>query len=119
MNSDEALGTFSGVVIEGSKRARALGYPTVNIVFNEPEIAGVYAAIIRIDKTIYHGAAFADPTRKLLEAYAFGLNEEVYGRTVSIELKHKIRDSKRYEDDEELKEAIAQDIENVREYFHI
>lgn len=111
--------TFTGIVIEGSKRARALGYPTVNIVFNEPDITGVYAAIVRIDKTLYHGAAFADPSRKLLEAYVFGLNEDVYGRTVSIELKHKIRDSVRYEDDDVLKEAIRSDVLGVREYFHL
>ncbi|MDB5237972.1 MAG: riboflavin biosynthesis protein RibF [Candidatus Kaiserbacteria bacterium] len=113
------MGTFSGIVIEGSKRARALGYPTVNIVLKEAGISGVYAAIVRIDKTIYHGAAFADPSRSLLEANVFGLTEEVYGRTVSIELKQKIRDSVRYERDELLKEAIRADVLAVREYFHV
>lgn len=113
------MSTYTGVVIEGSKRARALGYPTVNIAFTEESVSGVYAAIVRIDKTLYHGAAFADPSRSLLEAHVFGLSEEVYGRTVSIELKQKIRESKRYLNDDELKEAIRSDVAAVREYFHI
>ncbi|MFA7309425.1 MAG: riboflavin kinase [Candidatus Paceibacterota bacterium] len=108
---------FHGMVIEGSKRARSLGYPTVNIALQDGRVSGVYAALVRIEKTIYRAAAFADPERDILEAYVFGLSEEMYGREVSIELTHKIRDTRTFESDDLLKQAIAADVAAVRDHF--
>jgi len=108
---------YKGMVQEGSKRARALGYPTVNITQDDPSVSGVYAAVVRIDKTIYHAVAFADPLRKLLEAHVFGLSEGVYGRQLSIELVEKIRETATFPDDVALKSAIEDDIAKAREYF--
>ncbi len=112
------MNTFKGIVQEGSKRARALGYPTANIKQDDRSISGVYAAIVRIDKAMYHAVAFADPARQLLEAHIFGVNESMYGRNMSIELMQKIRETVRFEDDEALRLAIEEDIAKVREYFN-
>ncbi len=113
------MNTFVGIVQKGAERARALGYPTVNIALDDADVSGVYAALVRIEKTMYHAAAFADPSRKLLEAHVFGLTEEMYGRQISVELKEKIRDAVEFSDDELLKAAIAGDIAKVREYFKV
>lgn len=111
------MNVFSGIVQKGMRRGRELGYPTINIPLEDHTISGVYAAIVRIDKTLHHAAAFADPDRKLLEAHIFGLDEELYGRQVSIELKHKIRDGRIFENDELLKSSIAEDLSQVKNYF--
>lgn len=111
------MSTFNGIVQQGAKRGRGLGYPTINIPLEDATVTGVYAAIVRIDKTLYHAAAFADPSRKLLEAHLFGFAEEVYGRQATIELKDKIRDAQRFDDDDLLKKAIAEDVTQVRNYF--
>lgn len=112
------MNIYKGIVQEGSKRARTLGYPTANIKQDDPSVSGVYAAIVRIDKAMYHAAAFADPARQLLEAHIFGLSEPMYGRNMSIELVEKIRETAQFENDEALRLAIEGDIAKVREYFN-
>ena len=111
------MNTYTGIVREGSKRAGLLGYPTVNIALTDADTSGVYAALVRIGNTIYHAVAFADPSRNLLEAHVFGFSEEMYGREVSIELVKKIRETLILENDDLLKQAIADDIAKVQKYF--
>ena len=108
---------FKGIVQRGAQRGSALGYPTINIELKATDVSGVYAALVRIDKTIHRAAAFADPSRHILEAYIFGISEMLYGREVTIELKHKIRETGKFENDELLKKAIAADITAIQEYF--
>ena len=111
------MSIFKGVVQKGAQRGAALGYPTINIPLTDQEVSGVYAALVRIDKTLHHAAAFADQKRHILEAHIFGISDVLYGREVSIELKQKIRDTAVYENAELLKAAIAKDITEIQEYF--
>ncbi|MBI5645218.1 riboflavin kinase [Candidatus Kaiserbacteria bacterium] len=110
---------YSGVVQEGSKRARELGYPTINIVLDDTNVSGVYIALVRIGSEEYKAAAFADPKRKLLEAYLLDTSTDLYGREAEIELLKHVRDTEIFGDDELLKAAIEDDVKSVREYFHI
>lgn len=104
---------YTGIVQEGSKRARALGYPTVNIVYTGSE-TGVYAGNVLHDGTAYPAAAFADPERGVLEAHILDHHADLYGEIVSIELLEKIRDSRTFENDDALKAAIAADVAKIR-----
>jgi riboflavin kinase/FMN adenylyltransferase len=107
---------YSGTVEHGSKRAAALGYPTINIKL-EDSVSGVYAAKVYADGKEYRAAAFADPSRKLLEAHLIDFSGDLYGRDATIELHEKLRDSKTFTDDDSLKAAIDDDVAKVREYF--
>lgn len=112
--------SFSGIVQRGSRRATALGYPTINLAVDNPELSGVYAARVTLPGgVVKEAAAFADPSRALLEAHVFGLSEELYGKEATIELHKKIREGRAFESDEALKAAIARDVADVREYFHL
>lgn len=107
---------FTGVVQRGTKRAAELGFPTINIPLDE-DISGVFAAEVLIDARRYPAAAFADRTRKLLEAHVLDQRFDMYGKKVSIVLLKKIRESAVFADDDALREAIADDVEKVRSYF--
>lgn len=109
--------TYTGIIQKGVKRASALGFPTINIPIGDGDVSGIYAAHVKIDGEEYIAAAFADPQRKILEAYLLDFSpRELYGGEVSIELLKKIRDSKTFGNDTGLRAAIADDIEKVREF---
>lgn len=108
---------FEGEIVHGSKRAAALGYPTVNVIAATRGITGIYAADVEIGDALYRAAAYADPARGIIEAHCFGLAEDVYGKHARITLVRKIRESAVFTDEHDLKVAIASDIEAVRAYF--
>ena len=109
--------SYTGIVEQGSKRASALGYPTINISLEEVGISGVYAARVQIGGQTHVAAAFADPARKTLEAHVLDFSDNLYGKEVVIDLCWKIRESEEFPDDDALRTAIAHDIAKVQEYF--
>ena len=110
---------FSGVVQKGTRRAAELGFPTVNIPLENAGVSGVYASRVKVGVQEYGAAAFADPERKVLEAYLLDFAGDLYGKEITIELHDKIRDSQQFSDDSMLRSAIANDVAKVREHFHI
>lgn len=113
-----AMQKIHGVVQMGAKRGRALGYPTINLSLEKSTVSGIYAALAYVDGGApYLAAVFADPTRGIIEAHLLDFRGEIYGLDATIELHEKIRDTKRFSSDVELKTAIADDIAKVREYF--
>lgn len=106
-----------GAVIRGKRRGTELGFPTVNIAFENATESGVYAARVTFKGKTYSAAAFADPSRSLLEAYLLDFKGDLYDMTIEIELLEKIRDSKVFSSDDELRSAIVADIAAIRTYF--
>lgn len=110
--------TFTGIVQRGSRRATELGYPTINLSYEDKEVSGIYVArVILEDEAPYMAAAFAEQKKGILEAHILDFADELYGLPVTIELYEKLRESEDYADDVKLKAAIAVDIAKVREYF--
>ncbi|OGG63468.1 hypothetical protein A3C21_02110 [Candidatus Kaiserbacteria bacterium RIFCSPHIGHO2_02_FULL_59_21] len=109
--------SFSGVVQKGTKRAASLGYPTVNIPLDDASVSGIYAARVAVGDARYLAAAFADPTRRVLEAHIIDASPDLYGKEITIELIENLRDSATFESDDTLRAAIADDVQKVREYF--
>jgi len=108
---------YSGIVQKGGRRAASFGFPTVNIPLEDTKVAGVYAAKVRIGDQEYEAVAFADQSRRILEAHVLDFTADLYGWNIKIELLKKIRNRKKFKDDEALKRAIAEDITAVRQYF--
>ncbi|MDO8481863.1 MAG: riboflavin kinase [bacterium] len=111
--------SYTGTVQHGSKRATALGFHTLNIPLEGTTFSGIYAAKVKIENAEYRAAAFADPNRKILEAHLLDFSGELYGKEATIELHKKIRESEKFTDDSQLREAIASDVKAVREYFNL
>lgn len=112
-----AMWTYKGIVQEGTKRAAALGFPTVNIALDDPHVSGIYAARVVAHGKSYAAAAFADQTRKVLEAHILDAVLDLYGTKITIELLKKIRDSKNLESDDDLRVAISEDVRKVCAHF--
>ena len=118
---------FSGRVIHGDKRARCLGFPTANLSlarFQCP-LRGVF----QVKVGLYHGNSIARwyagianmgirPTVKglksLCEVHIFDFSNSLYGQRIVVEPVLKIREEKRFESLEQLRQQIVEDVELVK-----
>ena len=107
----------TGIVERGTGRATALGFPTINIPFDNAGITGIYAGRVIIEETSYPAAIYVDQRRHLLEAHLLDFSGELYGSKVGIELHQKLREDAKFDDEASLRAAIADDIQKARRYF--
>jgi riboflavin kinase/FMN adenylyltransferase len=115
-----------GRVVHGNKLGRVLGYPTANIYLHRKAspVMGIYVVKMHgLTKKPLPGVAnigirpTIGGTRSLLEVHIFNFNQSIYGKYVSVEFCHKLRDEERYESLDALKAQIDIDAEQAREYF--
>ena len=122
---------FTGIVVEGKRLGRELGFPTLNIeVNNEHKILpkdGVYAVKVQIQGQHFKGMMNIgqNPTvqnnaeqEKKLEVHIFDFDKEVYGAEVKVFFQKFVRDEKTFSNLEELKSQLIQDEKSVRTYFN-
>lgn len=117
-----------GRVAHGDKRGRLLGFPTANLYLHRKltPITGVYCVkVYGLEPGLVYGVAnvgnrpTVDGTRSLLEVHLFDFQQEIYGQYIRVDFIHKLRDEKRYDSFELLKQQIFKDAEQAREYFGI
>lgn len=117
---------LSGRVAHGEKRGRHLGFPTANLPLRQrPALTGIFAvrvhglgpspragvASLGVRPTIEAGG------RPLLEVFLFDFDESIYGRRVTVEFLHKLRDEEKYDNLAALTEQIRTDVAQARDYF--
>jgi len=108
---------YKGIVQTGPQRGTALGFPTINIALNDTSVSGVYAACVVIEEKEYFAAAFADQDRNLLEAYLLDFSGDLYAKNVEIFLEKKIREAQKFDNDDALRAAIANDVLEIRKFL--
>ena len=113
---------FSATVISGDKRGRELGFPTINQQY--PELLtltrfGVYESRVTVGDKVYIGITNIGirPTFKtekvFSETYIKDFSGDLYGAMVKIELVRFVRDEKRFENETQLRAAIADDAAKI------
>lgn len=115
-----------GRVAHGDKRGRGIGFPTANIHLHRraTPVQGVFAVeMFGIEGEPVPGVAnvgirpTVGGTRTLLEVHLFDFDQNIYGRYVSVDFVHKIRDERRFDSFDELKRQIHQDADAARAFF--
>lgn len=118
---------LSGRVAHGHKRGRIIGFPTANIYLHRKAvpILGVFAVKMyglgnepKLGVANVGNRPTVDGTRSLLEVHLFDFNQDIYGRQVTVEFLHKLRDEKKYDSFELLRQQILRDADNARAYFN-
>ncbi|MGQ3179360.1 MAG: bifunctional riboflavin kinase/FAD synthetase [Blastomonas fulva] len=113
-----------GVVQHGDKNGRLLGYPTANVDMGSylRPMYGVYAVTGHLaDGRVLKGAANLgirpqfDPPKELLEPHFFDFDEDLYGQTIEVALRHFIRPEAKFASMEELTAQIEADCVRARE----
>ncbi|MEO6564429.1 MAG: bifunctional riboflavin kinase/FAD synthetase [Casimicrobiaceae bacterium] len=117
---------ITGRVAHGEKLGRKLGFPTANIELPQrAPFSGIFAVRVRgLSGGPHTGVASLGvrPTikadaRPLLEVFVFDFDEYIYGRRVSVEFVHKLRDEEKYGDLAMLTRQIETDVAQAREFF--
>ncbi|MCC7325427.1 MAG: bifunctional riboflavin kinase/FAD synthetase [Burkholderiales bacterium] len=118
--------TLSGRVAHGDKRGRHLGFPTANIPLRQlPALTGIFAVRIHgLGGAPHSGVAslgvrptVKEDAKPLLEVFVFDFDETIYGRRLTVEFLHKLRDEEKYDDLAALTRQIRADVAQAREYF--
>lgn len=129
--ASEALGrpfTVRGVVIEGDKRGRELGYPTANVPIPPVDAGpadGVYAGwLTRLDTGERYPAAISvgsNPTfegerERRVESYVLDRDDlELYGVEVEVAFTEHLRGQVKFDGVEALLDTMAGDVRRARE----
>jgi FAD synthase len=110
---------LEGVVIEGDRRGRGLGFPTANLQVATGLVVppnGIYAgaalgnrAAVSIGVNPHYGA----PERRI-EAYLLDFDGDLYGELLRVELWRFLREEAAFPDENALVDQIGRDVEDVR-----
>jgi riboflavin kinase/FMN adenylyltransferase len=119
---------IEGVVEPGDRRGRELGYPTANLTLGSylRPAYGIYAVRMRIGEDSDHPGVASlgirptfEPPVELLEAHAFDIDEDLYGRTIEVDLVDYIRPEKKFDDLDSLAAAMRSDEAEARRLLAI
>jgi len=120
-DADKMLGrpyTICGHINHGEKRGRTIGFPTANIHLRRSEtpLRGVYSVTMHSPKygDIVGIANIGfrptvDGKHVQLEVHLFDFDESIYGEHICVSFQHKIRDEKKFDSFEDLKQQILID----------
>ena len=120
--------SIMSTVIHGEKKARKIGFRTANLKINSYcDIRfGVYAVEIKLPKEMskdkFYGIAnygvkpTFDKKNPILEVHIFNFNEDIYGKKIKVIFLKFIREEKKFESVEKLKDQIIKDINLVKNY---
>ncbi|MGI9558403.1 MAG: bifunctional riboflavin kinase/FAD synthetase [Thermodesulfobacteriota bacterium] len=113
-----------GVVTEGEKRGREIGFPTVNLE-TEWEILpkpGVYATRTKVDGDVMRESITNIGNRPtfggggtVMESHLLDTSGDFYGRGATVEFVRRVRDERKFGSGSELASQIEKDIKRVRE----
>jgi riboflavin kinase/FMN adenylyltransferase len=117
---------IDGVVVEGAKRGRELGFPTANLSTENDLVppTGVYATALDLGGTRWPSITnvgvrptFESAGAVTVETHVLGLQRDIYGAAVSLSFVQRLRDERRFPDVDALKEQIEADIRRARRLF--
>ncbi len=115
--------SFKGVVVEGDKRGRELGYPTANIKPEDedkllPQI-GIYASTVEVNGSLYKALlsigkrpTFYNEGSIVPEVYIYDFNDNIYGKKIKLNVIQKLRGEEKFNSAEELINQMNIDKEN-------
>ena len=117
---------IDGAVMHGDERGRAIGFPTANLC-TENELLpphGVYATTARVAGVVYPSVTNVgvrptvdDSGRTFVETHVFDFNRDLYGTTLRVGFVQRLRDERRFDSLDALREQIGADCQHARALF--
>jgi len=112
---------ISGIVSDGQRLGRKLGYPTANLVVKDVEKKipsnGVYSCWVMIDGMRYLGmlnighrpTIIEDPNKETIEVHILNFDQDIYGKEITLEIVKKLRNEQKFPDLKSLKKQLDKD----------
>lgn len=123
-DANKMLGTeyyIDGIVIQGKKIGRELGFPTINMKpDNQILPEGVFKTQVKIDNRIFDSITNIGfcPTfygqEKRVESHVFGFDKIIYNKKVRIFFEKKIRNEVKFNSEKSLAKQIEKDIRSLK-----
>jgi len=119
---------MAGRVAHGEKLGRELGFPTANIHIHRKvtPLHGIYVVTVAgLHDRIVEGVAsigtrpVVNGKKVILEVFLFDFDETIYGRQLEVSFLHKLRDELPFDSLELLKEQIAIDVEQAKQFLKL
>lgn len=117
---------IDGIVVEGAKRGREIGFPTANLKTENDLIPpnGVYATVVTMDGQVMASVTnvgqrptFGDNLATTIESHIIGKSLDLYGRNLKLAFVQRLRDERKFPDLEALQEQIAADVRRATRLF--
>ncbi len=121
---------FEGIVIEGNKLGRTIGYPTANLQIESEEKLipgnGVYAVEVQVGSRETGVGSLkgmmnigvrptVDGKKRMIEVNIFDFDEDIYTQILKVRVKHYIRGEVKFNGLEELKAQLLKDKVSAKE----
>jgi riboflavin kinase/FMN adenylyltransferase len=113
-----------GVVVDGDKRGRTLGYPTANLVPDSALVVpghGVYACLAEVAGQRHLAAVnvgvrptFHTGRGLLVEAFLLDFSGDLYGAELRLHFLERLRGERRFDSAEALVEQMDRDVRDAR-----
>jgi riboflavin kinase/FMN adenylyltransferase len=115
-----------GVVVNGDKRGRMIGFPTANVEVPNAMCLpadGVYAGKFQCDDGSVHACAinlgrrptfFEHADHSLLEAHLLDFDGDLYGQKVSVTFEHFLRSERKFDGLDAIKSQLLLDVAAAR-----
>jgi riboflavin kinase / FMN adenylyltransferase len=118
---------IEGQVVRGQQLGRTLGFPTANLALGEEQLPpdGVWAVRVACENQQWNGVANLGfrPTvagkERIFEVHLFDASLELYGKTLEVEFVRYLREEKKFDGIEALREQIAADAAVARAVFAV
>lgn len=118
---------LAGRVVKGKQLGRTISFPTANLDLEDGSILlpkGVYITSVNVKNQIYRGMTNIgnNPTvtsenNILVETHILNFNEEIYGEYIELSFFKRIRNEKKFNNLNELKEQLKKDKSIVEAYI--
>jgi riboflavin kinase / FMN adenylyltransferase len=121
--------SVSGTVIEGRKIGRSIGFPTANIRPADQHklipFSGVYAVEVSFEGKFYPGmlsigsnpTVNTDPGLMSIEVHILNFEGDLYGRSISVVFRKRLRDEIRFDSIKKLVEQMELDKQSTLNLF--
>ncbi len=115
----------TGIVEKGLQNGRKIGTPTANVGYKDNKLIpqnGVYIGYTTVDEKRYKSVINVgnNPTfnaeRITIESHILDFDGDIYGKTVKVEFTKRIRDDRKFNSLDQLKQQIGNDIKAARNY---
>jgi len=110
---------LTGTVVHGDKRGRTIGFPTANVSVSDSlkliPANGVYAVYVEADNKKREGMLnigfrpTVDGLHHMIEAHILDYDGDLYGKEIRIWFKDRIRDERKFDGIDALKNQLAHD----------
>lgn len=112
---------LTGIVVEGERRGRHLGFPTANLAWEQEqlpargvyvtEVRGAHLGHARLGLTNIGEKPTFDGLRLTVETFLPDFQGDLYGGRLEMAFRHRLRGEQRFEGKEALCEQISRDVE--------